>query len=130
VYTVRTVATSATGVRESAPTEAASMTPRDVYPPRAPTGLAVAVEGRVIRVYWFPNDEADLGGYRIYRRQEGSEAFAMVEVVDAAATSFGDGTVLPGVRYDYRVTAIDRADPPNESPPSGEARETVPEGRP
>lgn len=130
VYTVRAVATSATGTRESAPTNAASITPRDVYPPRGPTGLAVAVEGRVIKVYWFPNDEADLGGYRVYRRQKESEEFAMIEVVDAAATSFGDGTVLPGVRYDYRVTAIDRADPPNESPPSDEARETVPEGRP
>jgi fibronectin type 3 domain-containing protein len=126
VYTVRAALASETGVRESVPTAAAILTPRDVYPPRAPSGLAVAVEGRIIKVYWFPNDEADLGGYRIYRRQAGSGEFALLEVVEAAATAAVDATVLPGVRYDYRVTAIDRADPPNESPPSGAAGEIVP----
>jgi len=126
VYTVRAVTTSESGVRESAPSVAATVTPRDVYPPGGPSGLAVAVEGRVIKVYWFPNDESDLGGYRIYRRQGGTEEFVLIEVVDAGATSSVDATVLPGVRYDYRVTAIDRADPPNESPPSGEAGEVVP----
>lgn len=143
-YFVRAVAAAGLPMRESADGPARDVTPLDVFPPAAPTGLAVAVEGRVLRLYWFPNDEPDLGGYRIYRREEpeagGGEDDALppplgeppqvIGEVPLTETVYGDTTAVPGVRYYYAVTAIDNASPPNESPRSEGRSETLPPAAP
>jgi fibronectin type 3 domain-containing protein len=112
-------------LRESAPGGEAEVRPLDVYPPKAPTGLAATVEGPVIKLYWFPNGEADLRGYRVYRR-EGAGEFELVGEAGAAETSFADATARKGVRYDYAVTAVDGAGPPNESARSEAQSEALP----
>ncbi len=127
---MRAVAVAGLPMRESADGQAREVQPLDRFPPAAPTGLAVAVEGNVLRLYWFPNDEPDLAGYRIYRRQDPEaepeegppaalgEPLQLIGEVPLADTAYSDTTVVPGVRYHYAVTAVDSALPPNESPRS------------
>lgn len=125
-YSVRRLASRAPPLRESEGAAEVEVAPRDVYPPRQPTGLAVAVEGRVIKLYWFPSEEADLAGYRVYRRRGPAAEFVLLGEAGAAEPSFVDQTAAPGVRYDYAVAAIDSASPPNESARSQEQSETLP----
>jgi hypothetical protein len=138
-YTVRVVAVPGHPLRESADGEAREVLPLDIFPPAAPTGLAVALEGEVLRLYWFPNDEPDLAGYRIYRREESEaggkregepppplgEPPQLIGEVPLSETIYTDTTAVPGVRYHYAVTAIDNATPPNESPRSEGRSETL-----
>ena len=124
-YSVRALLAPPPPLRESAPCAEVGVRPLDVYSPKAPTGLAAAVEGQTIKLYWFPNSEPDLRGYRVYRRREGEE-FLLIGEVDAAETSFADSTAARGVRYHYAVTAVDGATPPNESARSEEVSEGLP----
>jgi hypothetical protein len=124
-YSVRTLVAPPPPLRESAPGGEAEVRPLDLYPPKAPTGLAATVEGAVIKLYWFPNGEPDLRGYRVYRRDSGGE-FALLGETGAAETSFADATARRGVRYDYAVTAVDGSTPPNESARSEAQSERLP----
>ncbi len=123
-YSVRALLLPPPPLRESVSCDEAEVRPLDVYPPRTPTGLAAAVEGQAIKLYWFPNSEPDLHGYRVYRREAKGE-FRPIGEVDAAETSFADTTAARGVRYYYEVTALDGATPPNESARSAEVSESV-----
>ncbi len=124
-YSVRSLAAPPPPLRESAPCAEAEVRPLDTYAPGVPTGLAATVEGALIKLYWFPNGEADLRGYRVYRRT-GAAEFELVGEVGVAETSFADATARKGVRYDYAVTAVDGAAPPNESPRSEAQSEALP----
>jgi len=121
-YSVRALLAPAPPMHESVPGDEVEVRPLDVYSPKAPTGLAAAVEGSAIKLYWFPNSEPDLRNYRVYRRT-GSEELRLLGEVDATETSFADTTAERGVRYHYTVTAVDGATPPNESARSEEVSE-------
>jgi fibronectin type 3 domain-containing protein len=79
---------------------------RDVFPPKGVTGL-VAVPGTgSIDLSWEAGSEADLAGYRVYRREgEGREVRLNGELVVGPA--YRDTTAVAGVTYGYRVTAVD-----------------------
>jgi hypothetical protein len=124
-YFVRSVVPGRTPACESPDGAIVAVKPHDRFPPAAPTGLAVAAEGGTIRVYWFPNDEPDLAGYRIYRSEEGKPEMGLIAEVPATETSFVDSGAQPGVRYHYAVTAVDGASPPNESARSEERSEML-----
>lgn len=125
-YSVRALAEPAVPWQESAPVPEVDVTPQDVYPPAAPTGLSVAAEGGVIKLYWFPSSEPDLNGYHIYRRAPGSGGFTDIATVGASDSAYTDASAFPGLRYDYCVTAFDNAPKPNESPRSEVRSETLP----
>jgi len=125
VYFVRTVARDRKTPCESMAGPPTEVRPHDRFPPAAPTGIAVAVEGGQIRLYWFPNAESDLAGYRIYRRAEGESEARGVGEVAAGESSFVDAGATAGVRYHYAVSAVDDAAPPNESPRSEERAERL-----
>ena len=129
VYTVRAVASEAPGAGESASAEPIAVRPHDSFPPAAPSGVAVAAEGESIKVYWFPNTEPDLAGYRVYRREAGNDAAVRVGEVPASETSWVDAGAAAGVRYHYSVSAYDDATPANESPRSEERSERRTETR-
>ena len=130
-YVVRSVIVEKGSSRESEDSLPLQVTPADVYPPAVPTGLAVSAESRVIKLYWFPNSENDLGGYRIYRSEKEGEGFEAIGGVGPQESTYIDGTAAPGVKYYYAVTAVDQSVPPNESarsevhgdrlPPAGQA---------
>lgn len=96
-------------------------TPIDLRPPEAPTGVTVVRTDVGVKVFWDRNNSTEIGGYRVYRRLHNRRDFQMIGEVDPEYTLFVDARAENGVRYAYAVTAIDRADPPNESKRSKEA---------
>ena len=87
----------------------------DRTPPPSPSGLVLVFRDSGFVLTWLPAEAVDLGGYNVYRAA-GNGPFTRVNVRPLQGTSFIDGDVERGVNYGYRVTAVDRADPVNESP--------------
>ncbi len=121
-YVVRTVISEGGAKLESGDSRPIILTPQDVYPPAAPQDVvAAALPGAnsgpfVVDLSWTINLETDVAGYRVYR-SEGENAQGQLITPDLLPTpSFRDTSVLPGHRYWYTVTAVDRAG--NESTPS------------
>lgn len=111
----------------SAASEPVTIDARDLFPPATPTGLEAVAdpEAHAIDLSWQPDTESDLAGYRVYRREAGSNA-APVRLPGATdpAPSFRDATAQPGHTYEYSVSALDRDG--NESPRSAEVEEVLP----
>ena len=102
----------------------AKVTARDTFAPAQPSGVQAVFSGPgqkpAIDLTWAPNLEADLAGYNIYRRAQGSQP-ERINAEPAKAPSFKDETVEPGREYFYSVTAVDLRG--NESQRSVEASE-------
>lgn len=101
---------------------------RDSFPPAAPTDVqAVASAGggqSFIDLTWTPNNEADLAGYNVYRREPAGQP-QKINAEPVKTPAFRDSGVSPGQAYLYSVSAVDlRA---NESGRSEETSETVPQ---
>jgi hypothetical protein len=112
-YQVRSLAVKETPVRESDAAQPVSVRREDRYPPEPPTAVrAVAVPGG-IRVFWFPPESADLAGFHLYRAMAGKRQ--LLVRLPAHSTFHIDEDVTPGVVYTYSVSALDGAEPPNES---------------
>jgi subtilisin family serine protease/fibronectin type 3 domain-containing protein len=117
-YTYRVVAYDTSG-NESTPSDEASATPLDTMAPAAPTGLTATASDGQVALDWADNGEADLAGYRVYRRNaDGS----WPEIATVTASGYAHTGLTNGTAYAYRVTAHDVAG--NESGPSGEASAT------
>ena len=116
-YVVRTVAAEGPPYRESDSSNAIVVDASDLFPPAPPVGLVAVQEGNAVRLLWSPGSEADLEGYRVYRAT-GDGDFTRIGGAIVRQPSFLDADVAPGTVARYRVTAIDRAVPPNESGPS------------
>jgi len=116
-YEVRTVVGDPPPYRESAGGNQVTVVAEDRFPPAAPVGVVAVQEGPAVRLFWDPGPERDVSGYRVYRRVQTSswERIGPNPVVEPL---YLDAAVSPGERLTYRITAVDRANPPNESPPS------------
>jgi hypothetical protein len=103
------------------------ITPADVFPPSAPSGVqAVYTEAggqRYIDLTWLPNQENDIAGYNVYRRI-GTGAAVRINRELVKAPAFRDADVSTGQAYFYAVSAVDLRG--NESQKSPEASESVP----
>ena len=119
-YVVRAVAAEGTPYREGPTSAPAIVDATDVFPPAAPAGLVAVQEAKAVRLLWNPGSERDLDGYRVYRRR-GDGGWARIGVESLRQPTYLDADVKPGDVIAYRVTAVDRATPPNESAPSVEA---------
>jgi hypothetical protein len=114
-YLVRSVVVADGVQRESGDSQAAVVTPRDIFPPAAPQGIVAAVipgssaGSWVVDLSWSINVETDLAGYRLYRsEQEGTQGPLLLP--DLLPTpAYRDNSVSSGKRYWYTVTAVDRA---------------------
>ena len=118
-YVVRAVAAAGQPYRESVSSNVALVDASDRFPPAPPSGLVAVQEGSGVRLLWNPGPENDLEGYRVYRKS-GDGDFARIGGEVVRQPSFLDPGVPPETVARYRVTAIDRASPPNESTPSSE----------
>lgn len=94
-----------------------SLVPRDVFPPAVPTGLRAIRLPVGVQLLWDPVADADLEGYRIYRRDPGGEKVIAAEM--APTNQFIDRNAPSDRLVYYEVTAVDRDG--NESAPSVEA---------
>jgi hypothetical protein len=115
-YVVRTIDSFGPGLTVSSEaSRAACVTPRDTFPPAAPTGLQAVAGNGAISLIWEPNTEADVAGYLVLRSVAPTGTFERLTPEPIRATTFDDTTVKSGVRYRYAVVAIDNAVPFNTS---------------
>lgn len=97
----------------------------DRTPPPSPSGLVLVFRDNGFALTWLPADAVDLGGYNVYRAK-GRGPFTRVTAKPLEGTSYFDSDFERGVKYGYRVTAVDRATPVNESPFSDVIEGTAP----
>jgi hypothetical protein len=114
LYTVRVALAESAPYREGEPSLPLEIRAEDRFPPAAPERLVAVQEGAAVRLFWDPNRERDLAGYRVYRRI-GDGGWTMVGPDPVERALYLDQEVAIGQQLSYRVTAVDRADPPNES---------------
>jgi hypothetical protein len=130
VYTVRSVAQFGADFVESADSAPAFATPRDIFPPAAPANLEITIVPATqqapayVELSWAINPEGDLTGYSVYRSDAEDAPGDRVSMEILPSPTFRDISVLPGRRYYYRVSALDRAG--NESPKSSAVQADVP----
>jgi hypothetical protein len=110
----------------SAPSEALTINARDLFPPATPSGLQAVAdpEAHAIDLSWQPDTEADVAGYRIYRREASANGVPVRVGAVEAAPAYRDTSALPGRTYEYSVSAVDRDG--NESARSAEVEEGLP----
>jgi hypothetical protein len=129
-YTVRAVEQFGADFVESSDSAPAMVTPRDVFPPAAPTGLEITIipatnqAPAYIELSWAISPESDLAGYSVYRSDAENAPGERVSTEILPSPTFRDMPVLPGRRYYYRVSALDRSG--NESPKSSAVVGDVP----
>lgn len=130
LYTVRNVAQFGADFAESADSVPAVVTPRDVFPPAAPTGLEAAIipatpeAPAYVELSWAISPEGDLAGYYVYRSDSENAPGERVSAEILPSPTFRDMSVQPGRQYYYRVTAVDRAG--NESSKSSAVTADIP----
>jgi hypothetical protein len=118
-YFVRSASAAAPATVESEDSEIITVDAVDRFPPAAPRGLTIISGQGFVALSWEPAREADLAGYRVWRREAGQAQWTMVMELPPAESSFTDTTVEKNKRYVYAITAFDRAG--NESEKSEEA---------
>jgi len=109
-YIIRAVAPGAGPTLESDASAPRRVVPQDIFPPAAPSGLVVLAGAGVISLSWTAGREADLAGYRVWRRETGGSAFVPLNPGPLLrATTFTDTTAEKGKTYVYAVSAADKS---------------------
>lgn len=114
LYVVRSVAQYEAESVESADSLPAIVTPRDTFPPAAPKGLVALVLPATpqapahIELSWGISPEPDWAGYYVYRSEQPDTSGQRLNRELLLTPTFRDMWVVPGRRYTYRVSAVDR----------------------
>jgi hypothetical protein len=125
MYSVRSVAQYPNALIESGDSNLVRMASIDTFPPAAPQGIVVVFVPAVgqapahIELSWAINSETDIAGYNVYRSEQEGASGARLNPDLLLTPAFRDMNALPGRRYLYTVTAVDRSG--NESPASAAA---------
>lgn len=78
-------------------------------PPFAPDGVFSVTGDHLVTLYWNPNQESDLAGYRIYRGNvDLSGPYYPLADVSKSTTSYNDTSVNNGETWFYAVAAFDK----------------------
>ncbi len=88
--------------------------------PHAPEGFDVRSYLDEIELLWNENQEIDLAGYIVYRKEGVSGVYAPIDTLPPSETICIDRDVQPHQYYLYQVTAIDTVG--NEGDPSAEGQ--------
>ena len=127
-YVVRTVSLGTGGAQvESLNSNPLSLSPRDTFPPSAPSSITIAAAPGRLSIFFPANPEPDVAGYTIYRSTDPDlpkDRWTKLTPALLTRTTFQDENVESGKRYYYYLTATDQA--ANVSPPSEVVSETVP----
>ena len=129
-YTVHSITKYGEDQIESADSNPFVILARDVTPPSTPQGLLVVdvpAQGDVpahLELSWGISPETDLAGYNVYRSDQEGVPGMRVNTELLLTPAFRDMNAVPGRRYLYSVTAVDRSG--NESPVSAAASGAVP----
>jgi len=101
--------------------DAAEITPADVFPPAVPEGLSAVATPQSIELTWTRNTETDFRGYNVLRSVDGAP-FANIAMLIELPT-YSDSKIEAGKKYRYTVSAVDRTG--NESAPSAPTEATA-----
>jgi hypothetical protein len=129
-YSVRSVVQAPNGPLESFDSNIVVVTPKDIFPPSAPQGLVVilvpaeAGAPATLDLSWAISPEIDIAGYNVYRSEQFGVPGARANAEPLLTPAFRDMNAVPGHRYFYTVTAVDRSG--NESPASAPVEGGVP----
>lgn len=83
-------------------------------PPFPPDGVFSVTGDGVVTIFWNPNQELDLQGYRVYRSVANPGPYFPLADVSASTTAFDDFDVVNGETWFYAVTALDVNDHESE----------------
>ena len=103
----------------------ACVVPFDTFPPVPPSDLRLFWQAERTDLSWRESASADVVGYHVYRSDPDGAGFERLTLDPVEETVFGDASRDPRGNYRYAVTAVDAADPPNESLPS-DSRRVIP----
>jgi hypothetical protein len=130
IYTVRSVAQYGGDSIESADSPPVQVTPKDIFPPAPPLDLvavyvpAAGAAPAAVELSWAISPEPDAAGYYVYRSGEGEANSQRITPALLPTPAFRDMSLVPGARFTYTVTAVDRSG--NESRPSSPVSATIP----
>lgn len=106
-YAVSVVGSREDPYAESLPSAPLTVPTSDTFPPGMPKNLACVVEKGVVVLLWEPPEDADLAGYRIYRKEEDVPERILLQEQLVTNMSFRDDKAQPGRKYEYTVVAVD-----------------------
>jgi hypothetical protein len=92
--------------------DAAAVTPVDVFPPAVPTGVTATTGLRTIEVAWDRNTEPDFRGYNVFRSVDGGAFEKIADLIETP--SFSDTKVESGKTYRYQISAVDLIGNPSD----------------
>lgn len=128
-YFVRAVSSGAGASRtESTESNIVEVKPEDTFRPSAPASITIAAAPDTISLFFPPNPESDVVGYKIYRSTDDKlpkTEWQLVTPKPIDTNTFQDKDVKAATQYFYYVIAVDKFG--NESPPSEPVSETVPQ---
>jgi hypothetical protein len=130
VYSVRSVVPYPGASLESADSNSVVVTPKDIFPPSQPQGLVVVLvpaqtdAPASLDLSWAISPETDIAGYNVYRSEQAGVPGARLNGELLLTPAFRDMNAVPGRRYFYTVTAVDRSG--NESPASAAVSSSAP----
>lgn len=107
-YFVRASSTESFPFAESSNSRMIEVAAEDIFAPAAPTGLVSLAGENFITLSWDENQEKDLLGYRVWRREESEEDYVILTPEPILGNSYVDSTVEKNRRYYYAITAQDK----------------------
>jgi len=120
-YFIRASATEESPFWESSDSEIIEVLAKDSFPPEAPSGLVSMTGENFIAMSWDANQEEDLYGYRVWRREESQKDYVLLTPQPIRENVYNDSTVEKNKRYYYAITAQDRSkNESNKSKPISE----------
>jgi len=105
-YKVRAALKQAGQTAESEDSAAVAITPRDTFPPGAPSNVSALFSAGAVQLVWTANTEPDLAGYNVYRREKGG-ALQKLNLELLRTPTFEDRAVQAGRQYFYLVKSVD-----------------------
>jgi hypothetical protein len=78
--------------------------------PRAPARPVAQAAYKSIVLFWSPNSEADLGGYRVYRSETSGGPYQLWAAGLTDTTYIDTANIQSGIRYYYVIAAVDTSD--------------------
>ncbi|HMQ03970.1 MAG TPA: hypothetical protein PKD26_08640 [Pyrinomonadaceae bacterium] len=129
-YFVRAVSAGTGAERtESSESNIVEVKPVDTFPPTPPDSITIAAAPGAISIFFPPNPERDIAGYRIYRTTNPSLPRSEWELLTPdllEVTTFEDAKVEKNIEYSYYVVAVDKFG--NVSEPSMVVSDRLPGG--
>jgi len=89
--------------------------PQDLTPPPQPENLVAVATPAGVKLVWQAVLSHEIGGYRIYRREDNSAAAELIAEIGGDRNQYVDRHMLDGGKWFYSVSSFDKAQPPNES---------------